>query len=225
MLQRIGDDDLGAQARPREVFAQTVEAGVRRIERHHIRARAASCSVLPPGAAHMSSTRRPRTSPSRRTGRRLRRPAPTRRPRQNREGTRPGPHRTSAGFPVGSFSAPGNRQVAVARRQSSGAPISCAASMARSVGSPTDLRTGPAIQPAAAAGMFGPDSVPTFGDAAQNGVHQARGARGLCAAGLGQRDGRVHHAMGVLAGDRSSAAPSRRIIRTAAQAGGRRSRR
>ena len=69
-VERVGDHDLGVEPEAREVAC----AGARPACRDSSTAvtsapAAASCAVLPPGAAHRSITARPPTSPSRRAGR------------------------------------------------------------------------------------------------------------------------------------------------------------
>jgi hypothetical protein len=135
------------------------------------------------------------------------RPAPTTPLRQNRGGTRPGPDRTNAGFPWAAFRRPatpghrlaGSRRAVLRPRgrlrwRAASARQPICASARRS--SRQALRC-----------VIGPERRPRLGDAAQNGVHQPRGARGLCAAGLGQRDRGVHHAMSLFAGDQGARPP------------------
>ena len=81
---------------------------------------AASCAVLPPGAAQRSATRLPRTSPRRRRREaRPRRPAPTMRRRRSRARSSIGPPASMRTEPVGQERAAEPRRPALARRASS----------------------------------------------------------------------------------------------------------
>jgi hypothetical protein len=202
MLQRVADDDLGRQARPREVLAQTVEAAVRqrRAPRHP--------PLLPPVAG--SCRPAPRTcreregrahSPRSRTGSAAAASCTHHAPSAKPGRAETWPASVKRRLPVGSFSAPGMVQVGVARRD-----VERRARLVRRLdGAQRRLAHGfadgardPARQ-AAAAHVRPRSRGATFRDAAQNRVHQARDARGLCAAGLRQGDGGVHHAMSVFA--------------------------
>jgi hypothetical protein len=81
------------------------------VERGDLPAGAASCSVLPPGAAHRSSTRRPSPAPSSRAGRLRRDPAPTRRLRRSRRGSRPRRRAAGAHGPASARRRPARRPV------------------------------------------------------------------------------------------------------------------
>ena len=67
--RRVGGDGLGRKAEPREVLPQPRRAAASvRSTATTLAPAAASCAVLPPGAAQRSATVLPRTSPSSRAG-------------------------------------------------------------------------------------------------------------------------------------------------------------